>query len=379
LEYLVLLDRCHTSFLVIYAIVLPMLTAGRVDAVDQVTMPLTSWHAETDQPDDGSNSWPPHFSPGIDSNHDPNGFVPSDPLQPHESVTDVWGQHDRHSVSIETDNSNRDGEFSREMLKKLMRPSFDFAAEWQAKTDGIGTSSYGTGVKFPTFPLFGPPPPFISARFNYRSVDAPTSLGLPTDLYETELGLAWMRRINERWMTRFMAGASFATDGSNDSSDAWRFRGGGFAIYRRNSEWTWTFGVLALGRNDIPVVPAVGLIHQPSPGLRFDLIMPNPRISFLLVDRGPRQQWGYIGAGLNGSTWGIERVDGVDDQLTFGDFRAVLGWESTPTPEPGMPFTRGQKIGAEIGYVFSRDFEFENENRKVRLGDTLMFRVSMSF
>ena len=180
-------------------------------------------------------------------------------------------------------------------------------------------------------------------------------------------------------MMRFMAGASFATDGNNTSSDAWRFRGGAFAIYNRNPEWIWTFGAIALGRNDLPVVPAVGVIHQPNPAIRFDLIMPRLRLAFLLVDRGTRQQWGYLGAALNGTTWGVERVDGMDDQLTYGDFRAVLGWESTPTPEFGMPFTRGRKLGIEIGYVFSRDFEWEQTGAKIQLDDTFMLRGSFSF
>jgi hypothetical protein len=275
--------------------------------------------------------------------------------------------------------SVNDTEFSPEMLRKLMRPNVVFDTEWQAKTDDIGLTSHAANVSLPTFPLFGPPPPFINAGFDYVHIDAPTALDLPVDLYESNLGFAWMRRLNDRWTTRFMAGASFATDGHNNTSDAWRFRGGAFAIYRRSPEWTWTFGALALGRNDLPVVPALGLIYQPSPGLRFDFIMPRPRISFLLVDNGPRQQWGYIGAGLNGTTWGVERQDGVDDQLTYGDFRAVVGWESTPTPEPGVPFTRGRKLVAEIGYVFSRDFEFENDGSKINLGDTLMLRGSMSF
>lgn len=268
---------------------------------------------------------------------------------------------------------------SSEVQRKLMRPSFAFASEWQAETDNVGLASYDASVKFPTFPLFGPPPPFINIGFSYTDIDAPTVLGLPTELFETELGLAWMRRINERWMMRFMAGASFATDGNNSTSDAWRFRGGVFALYRRNPEWTWTFGAMALGRNDLPVVPAIGVIYQPNPAIRFDLIMPRPRISFLLADNGPRQQWGYLGAALNGTTWGVEGANRTDDQLTYGDFRAVIGWESTPTQERGMPFTRGRKWGAEIGYVFSRDFEWENDGSKIRLADTLMLRGSVSF
>ena len=270
-------------------------------------------------------------------------------------------------------------EFSPEMLKKLMKPNFSFAAEWQTETNEIGIASYDSGVNFPTYPLFGPPPPFINMGFAYTSIDDQSAHDLPADLYETELGLAWMRRINDRWMVRFMAGSSFATDGSNNSSDAWRFRGGAFALYRRNPKWTWTFGAIALGRNDLPVLPAVGVIHQPNPSMRIDLIMPRPRLSFLLVDNGPRQQWGYIGAALNGTTWGVERQNRLDDQLTYADVRFVIGWESTPKPATGMPFTRGRRIGVEAGYVFSRDFEWDSDGAKIPLDDAWMLRGSVSF
>lgn len=268
---------------------------------------------------------------------------------------------------------------SPELLKKLMKPNFSFAAEWQAETNDVGVSTFDSGVSIPTYPLFGPPPPFINAGFAYTRIYAPTFVDLPEDLYETELGLAWMRRINDRWMVRFMAGTSFATDGRNNSSDAWRFRGGVFALYRRNPKWTWTFGAIALGRNDLPVLPAVGVIHQPNPSLRYDLMMPRPKIAFLLVDNGPRQQWAYFGAALNGTTYGVERADGLDDQLTYSDVRVVLGWESTPTPEPGMPFTRGRKIGVELGYLFSRDFDWESDGSNTSPDDTLMLRGTVSF
>lgn len=275
--------------------------------------------------------------------------------------------------------TSREATVSADSRRRLMRPNFNLAAEWQAETNDIGVSFYDAGVSFPTYPVFGPPPPFINIGFGYTNVDAPTALELPAELYETELSLAWMRKINDRWMVRFMAGASFATDGNNNSSDAWRFRGGVFAMYRRSPEWTWSFGAIALGRNDLPVLPAVGLIYQPNPTIRLDLMMPRPRLAFLLSENGPRQQWCYIGAGLNGATWGVLRADDSNDQLTYGDFRAVIGWESTPTPEPGMPFTRGRKLGAEIGYVFSRDFEWENDGAKIGLDDAIMLRGVVSF
>ena len=284
--------------------------------------------------------------------------------------TELWSPAVRPTAS---------SQFSPDRLKELMRPNLKFGYEWQSAGDGIDLSSIETGISIPTYPFLGPPPPMINLGFDYTNIDAPSEFKLPVDLYETEFGVAWMRRLNDKWMARLMAGALFATDGNNVSSDAWQFRGGLFAIYRRKPELTWTFGAIALGRNDLPVLPAVGAIYQPNPAIRFDLIMPQPRIAILLADNGPRQQWGYIGAGLRGTTCGIERPGPADDQLTYGDIRLTLGWESTPTPEPGIPFTRGRKMGAEIGYVFSRDFEFDIDDSKIRLSDTWMLRGTLSF
>jgi hypothetical protein len=180
-------------------------------------------------------------------------------------------------------------------------------------------------------------------------------------------------------MLRFMLGTAFASDGKNNTSDAWQLRGGVFGVYQPNDAWTWLVGAIALGRNDLPVVPAVGVIFQPHLGLRYELTMPRPRIAYLVRDNGPRQQWAYIGAGLNGGTWGYERANGENQQLTYGDWRLLVGWESVPTPKPGMPFTLGRKFAAEAGYVFARKFEFEQHSADIDLDNTLMVRATMSF
>ena len=273
----------------------------------------------------------------------------------------------------------REASPSRMDFAALMRPTVSLAAESQAEASGVSLASYDLKTLVPTYPIFGPPPPFITAGFSYTDIDSPDAFGLPGDLYDYSLGLSWMRRVNRRWMCRFMFSAAMATDGNNVSSDAWQFRGGLFATHRPNDEWTWILGALALGRNDIPVVPAVGAIWQPSRAVRFDLTFPRPRASFLLVENGLRQQWGYLGAGLDGGTWAYERPDGIDDQLTYRDWRMVLGWESTPPLQPGQQFTRGRKFGAEIGYVFAREFEFESGLPDVDVDNTLVFRASMRF
>lgn len=267
-------------------------------------------------------------------------------------------------------------------LRELMRPQFQLGTDWLSPTNDLGITSYDGSVQFPLYPIFGPPPPMLRTGFRFTDLDGSSPLGLPARLYETRLNLGWMRIINDRWVWRFMAGTTYATDNSNTTSDAWRFTGGAFAIFKQNPRWTWTFGAIALGRNDLPVLPAIGVIHQPHAGLRYDLVMPRPRVSFLVADRGPRQQWVYVGAGLQGATWGVERDLGtqrLDDQLTYGDVRAVIGWESVPTPEPGMPFARGRQLRLEAGYAFSRDFEWESDEAKIPLDDTFLINASVRF
>lgn len=271
------------------------------------------------------------------------------------------------------------GGLSPSQLRRLMWPTVELNADWYAEADAIELASLGGKVKVPLYPVFGPPPPFLSIGFLYHQITAPAGLELPADLYEASLGLSWLRRINDRWMLQSLLGGAFASDGHNESSDAWQFRGGIFALYQPNPRWTWTLGALALGRNDIPVVPALGLVWQPRESIRWDLMFPRPRANFLLFDDGWRQQWVYLGMGLNGGTWGYERSGGIDDQITYRDWQAVVGWESTPRRTPGVPFVIGRKLGAEVGYAFGRRFEFERGPATIDVGDTLFLRATASF
>jgi hypothetical protein len=262
---------------------------------------------------------------------------------------------------------------------KLLRPTFRVALEWEPKVDNLEIGSYDFSVQMPTYPVFGPPPPFIDVGFSFTDIDAPAELDLPAELYDVSLGMSWLRRINDRWMLRFSASAAFASDSHNESSDAWQFRGGAFAMYSPNERWNWAFGALATGRQDIPVIPAIGAIWQPLPFLRVDLMFPQPRISWVGFETPTRQQWFYVGGGLSGGTWAYQRNSGNDDLVTYREWRAVLGWESTPPKRPGTFFTRGTKFGAEIGYSFGREFEFESGAPDLDVSSGLLLRATASF
>lgn len=271
-----------------------------------------------------------------------------------------------------------DRAITQDTLRSLMRPKVSFNSEWLTSSD-FDLSNYDIRVTVPTYPFFSPPPPMISVGFSYTDLVDADTFGLPDDLYEYSIGLSWVRPIKERWMVRSMLGVALATDNLNTTSDAWQFRGGVFAVYEPNENWQWVFGAIAIGRNDLPVVPAVGVIWQPGPELKIDLTFPKPRIQRLLAENESRQQWGYIGMAIGGGTWAYERADHTDDQLTYGDWRVVAGWESLPTPVAGARFTAGRKLGLEIGYVFSRDLEFSSDSPDISLSDAVTLGIATRF
>jgi hypothetical protein len=256
----------------------------------------------------------------------------------------------------------------------------DLEAEWITDSD-FGYRRLGTGISFPLLFLKreNGPPPMVRLRFNHSDLNFNDRFGLPSDLYEASFGLSGVRVINERWAVRSILGMDFATDGENNSSDAWRFRGGAFAIYEMNPQLKLSFGAIALGREDLPVVPAVGAVWQPNVRTRWDLILPRPRVSYLLTDDGKRQNWIYTGVGLEGNTWGYETQLGQDRQLSYGDWRWSLGWESRPSAPAGVPFVLGRKYSTEIGYAFSRDIELDSDSEEISLPSSFLIRVSTRY
>ncbi|MEM9409579.1 MAG: DUF6268 family outer membrane beta-barrel protein [Planctomycetota bacterium] len=249
---------------------------------------------------------------------------------------------------------------------------------WMTDSDsGLATSSFS--LKLPILKIFGTPPPIVKTGFTYTDLFAATDLGLPNNLYEYSIGVSIVKPINDRWVIRSILGVAFSTDNENTSSDAWQFRGGAFGVYRANERWQWSIGAIALGRSDIPVVPAIGAVWTPNSYTRWDLIPPNPKVNFLIADVEDRQHWIYVGGGFNGTTWGYESTIFGDDTLTYSDLRLVTGWRSTPRSPVNAPFVRGRKNFVEFGYSFSRDLEFNDELTTISLDDAFLFRLGTEY
>ena len=261
-------------------------------------------------------------------------------------------------------------------LARLLRPRVQAAIHWAAPVDSIGILAGDVSVKVPSYPLFGPPPPMITGGYRGMQISAPAAADLPDELHQFSVGMGWMRPINERWLARFMLNGAFASDLQNTSRQAWQIRGGGFGIYRPNERWSFALGAIATGRDDLPVLPAVGAIWQPTPRWKVDLTFPRPQISWMLVDSSPWQHWMYLGSGLDGGTWAVERRVGPD-RITYRQWRLVLGWQ-LKSASSAKSFGLGPGMNAELGYLFGREFQF-GAAPDLSLGNTLLLSTGFRY
>ncbi|MCG6156343.1 DUF6268 family outer membrane beta-barrel protein [Rubinisphaera margarita] len=211
----------------------------------------------------------------------------------------------------------------------------------------------------------------ISPGLNVQYLDGPEGVPLPSEVFNASLTFSWMKPINER-MT-FVAGVSpgYASDLNAGGSDAFRLVAFGSLIWQTTETTKWTLGVAATGREDIPILPAAGVIWTPTPDWQIDIGAPRPRVARRIAARGTQgDDWIYAAGEFGGGTWAVDR-GGVEDELTIRDFRLVLGWERKGKETLNPRF--------EMGYVFGRKIEYESDDYDFSPGDSLMLRTGITF
>jgi hypothetical protein len=208
--------------------------------------------------------------------------------------------------------------------------------------------------------------------FDVDYLDGPIQVDTPPRLYNVGVDLMWRKQFNDRWGSMVAVRPGVASD-FQTSQDAFRITG------RALATWQWVperlsllFGVVYLDRNDLPVLPGVGLIWTPSPDWRLDLIFPRPKLARRLAF-WPQQfeDWVYLGGSLGGRTWAVERASGDTDQLTLRDYRLFLGWERI--------VDGGSGLFVEAGWVLGRKLEYERVPLTLSFDDALLIRGGITY
>jgi len=212
----------------------------------------------------------------------------------------------------------------------------------------------------------------ITPGFEVEFLSDSGSLHVPAQLYDVGADFMWRKQFNDRWGSMVAVRPAVSSD-FKTSEDGFRITG------RALATWQWVperlsllFGVVYLDRNDLPILPGVGLIWTPNPDWRLDVIFPRPKLArrVAFVPR-EREDWLYLSGALGGRTWAVERLPGVADQLTLRDYRLALGWERI--------LDGGSGAFAEVGFVFGRELEYEYAAQVETFSDAVLLRAGVTF
>jgi hypothetical protein len=212
----------------------------------------------------------------------------------------------------------------------------------------------------------------ITPQFRVDYLAGPEIPDAPSQLYETGATLFWRKVFSERWSGSAIVAPMVRSDFETDADGLRIFGLGLLSWYWIPDELKLSFGAVYLDRNDISLLPALGLEWTPTPWWKLELMFPRPRLAYRLAKEGASSEWwGYLGGALGGNTWAVQRSDGSSDELSLRDYRLVLGIERLVAGGGGW--------FAETGWVFGRQLEYESVPGEWEFADTWMIRAGMAY
>jgi len=267
--------------------------------------------------------------------------------------------------------ADRGGKRSRGLLQKI-----SLGATWLAGdgSDGLQMTEVSTSAAVIVPVMVAGSPFIVSPSLQVAFLNGPAELGLPEQVYRASASIMWMSKYSET-LSLAVAIAPGVSSDFEATDEAFRLFGFVAATYQWSPAIELTFGAAYTGRNDIPVFPMAGVTWTPYEDLRIELTAPRPRIAHRVYGlpwaTEAAEDWAYFAGELGGGTWAVERPNGNQDLLTIRDYRILLGYE--------RKVKQGVSGKLEIGYVFGREIEFDDDPASFKPSSTLVIRSSLSF
>ena len=217
-------------------------------------------------------------------------------------------------------------------------------------------------------------PLYITPTFLLHLWDGPQFMAadLPPSAYSAFLDFFWASDPARPLGVELGVAVGAFTDFDTFNTDSIRVIGEGFGVFRLTEQLTFKFGVWYLNRNDLKLLPAGGLVWQPNPQMKLDLLFPNPKYTQYLATVGTSDVWWYVSGEYGGGAWTIEWTDGTSDRVDINDIRVKFGvdWINQ----------RNWRGYLEAGYVFDREVVYVvRPGDSFRARDTFLLGAGFSF
>lgn len=244
--------------------------------------------------------------------------------------------------------------------KFLQGPRVQYA--WLGGGDGgtdLGVNELETSLAFafPNF-LWSGQPIYVLPSFSLDLWDGPSgvSADLPGQVYEAFVDTGWQTDPNNILGLETGLRVGVFTDFDTMNEDSLRIMGQLLGKFRLTPRATLKAGVMYIDRNEIKVLPAGGLLWQPTPYSRWDIYFPEPKISKYFRTIGTQDVWGYVAGEFGGGSWTIQRANGTEDSVDVNDIRLLFGLEWGRSDL----IRAGRRTGfIEAGWVFNREVIYD--------------------
>ena len=215
-------------------------------------------------------------------------------------------------------------------------------------------------------------PLLITPGYNMLLLEGPGVTDLPPRLNTAYVDFMWVPQIINRYTLVLAVAPSVFSDFQANDADMFRLTGKALVVY----DWApdrlqFIAGVLYLNRDNVRLLPAGGVIWTPNDWMRYELIFPKPKLAVRFHADDGLEDWLYTTAEFGGNTWSIERETGLHDNVTYLDYRVLVGVE--------RKLNGGAGYRLEAGYVFGRSIEFESGIGDFEPLDSFIVRGGLTF
>lgn len=205
-------------------------------------------------------------------------------------------------------------------------------------------------------------PLLITPYYQMRLLQGPLNTDLPPRLHDAYVDFMWVPQIVNRWLLILSVSPGIYSDFQKWQDDAFRITGKALVRYDYIPDRLQVIaGVLYLGRDNLMLLPAGGVIWTPTDDLRFELIFPTPKLAARFNVGQGFEDWAYFRAEYGGNTYAITRENGEEDKVTWQDIRLLLGVERKLNGGAGFRIEGGYVLGRRVDFVSNRgDFTAED-------------------
>ena len=228
-------------------------------------------------------------------------------------------------------------------------------------------------------------PLLITPGFGLQLWDGPQTSAtlladLPPNTYDAFVDAAWNPKFTPLFGAELGVRVGIYTNWDVLVWESWRIMGRAIGTLQMTPTTQAKVGIVYLDRNQVKLLPALGMTWTPDADSRYDIFFPAPRAARRFGATGRHDWWGYISGEYGGGAWTFRRSTSLYNMITgfdYNDIRIALGAEWVPRGPTGPSGIAGN---FEVGYVFYRQlFYVEGPPQIQDLPDTIMFRLGLAY